>query len=141
MTKSHTIRTHALTAAGARAMLDAAQEKAQEIGVPQCLAVVDAGGRLLAFVRMDGARPASVEIAIAKATSAALRLRPTSEEAGGDAAAGARLSLASGGLITNIGGGFPIVVDGRTIGGIGASSGTVDEDSACAQAGLAAFSE
>jgi uncharacterized protein GlcG (DUF336 family) len=139
MTTSHTIRTDALSAAGARAMLDAAQAKAAEIGVPQCLAIVDAGGRLLAFVRMDGARPASAEIAIAKATSAALRYRATAEEAGGDVAAGARLALASSGLITNIGGGFPIVVAGRTIGGIGASSGTVDEDSACAQAGLAAL--
>jgi uncharacterized protein GlcG (DUF336 family) len=139
MSTRHTISTHALSAAGARAMLEAAQEKAEAIGVPQCLAVVDAGGRLVAFVRMDGARPASAEIAIAKATSAALRFRPTSEEGGGDAAAGARLSLASGGLIVNIGGGFPIVVDGHTIGGIGASSGTVDEDSACAQAGLTAL--
>jgi uncharacterized protein GlcG (DUF336 family) len=139
MMTSHTISTRAISAAGARAMLDAAQEKAAEIGVPQCLAVVDAGGRLLAFVRMDGARPASAEIAIAKAISAALRYRPTSEEGGGDPAAGARLSLTSSGLITNIGGGFPVVVDGRTIGGIGASSGTVDEDSACAQAGLSAL--
>jgi len=139
MSLSHTVSTHALTAAGARAMLDAAQAKATEIGVPQCLAVVDAGGRLLAFVRMDGARPASADIAIAKATSAALRFRPTSEEGGGDAAAGARLALTSSGLITNIGGGYPIVVAGRTIGGIGASSGTVDEDSACAQAGLSAL--
>ncbi|MGB8264711.1 MAG: heme-binding protein [Candidatus Velthaea sp.] len=141
MEKPHLVPTSALTAAGARAILDAAQAEAVAIGVPQCLAVVDAGGRLLAFVRMDGARPASAEIAISKAVSAALRYRPTADEAGGEAAGGARLSLASGGLVTNIGGGFPIVVDGRTIGGIGASSGTVAEDSRCAEAGLAALRE
>jgi uncharacterized protein GlcG (DUF336 family) len=139
MESAHTVTTTALTAAGARAMLDAGEAKAREIGVPQCLAVVDAGGRLMAFVRMDGARPASAEIAITKAVSAALRYRPTSEEAGGDVAGGARLALASGGAITNIGGGFPIVVEGRVIGGVGASSGTVDEDSQCAQAALAAL--
>ena len=139
MDSSYVVSAPALTAAGARAMLDAAAAKATAIGVPQCLAVVDAGGRLMAFVRMDGARPASAQIAITKATSAALRFRATGEEAGGEAAAGARLAHVSGGLVTNVGGGFPIVVEGKTVGGIGASSGTVDEDSQCAQAGLAAL--
>jgi glc operon protein GlcG len=127
-----------LTSAGARALLDAALAEAARIGVPQCAAVVDAGGFLLAFGRSDGARLASVAIAQTKAVSAATRRRPTAEEAGGDALTQIRLSLA-GKSITGIGGGLPIVVDGQVVGGIGVSSGTVDEDLQCARAGLAAL--
>jgi uncharacterized protein GlcG (DUF336 family) len=73
-----------LTAAGAHAMLDAALAEAASMGVPQCVAIVDAGGHLLAFGRNDGARIGSISIATTKAVSAATRKRPTSEEAGGD---------------------------------------------------------
>ncbi|HTJ26541.1 MAG TPA: heme-binding protein [Candidatus Limnocylindria bacterium] len=127
-----------LTAAGARAVLDAALAEAARIGVPQCVAVVDAGGILLAFGRSDGARPGSVAIAQKKALSAATRLRPTAEEGGGDLLTQVRLSLANE-AITGIGGGFPILVDGHVIGAIGVSSGTVDEDTQVARAGLAAL--
>ncbi|MFN2459894.1 MAG: heme-binding protein [Candidatus Velthaea sp.] len=127
----------ALTAAGARAMLDAAESKAREIGVDQCIAIVDPGGALLAFSRMDGGRIASVQIAMTKAHSAATRRRPTKEEAGGDVLLGLRLAIASDNQVTNIGGGFPIVVDGQTIGGIGVSSGTAEEDTVVAEAALA----
>src|ERR1700733_8059388 len=60
-----------LTLEGARAVLAAAQHRAQEINVPMNVAVVDDGGHLMAFERMDGARPASLYTAITKATSAA----------------------------------------------------------------------
>jgi uncharacterized protein GlcG (DUF336 family) len=127
-----------LTAAGARAILDAALAEAGRIGVPECVAVVDAGGHLIAFGRSDGARVGSVSIALTKAVSAATRKRPTGEEGGGDPLTTVRLALAADRL-TGIGGGFPIQVDGQVVGAIGVSSGTVDEDIVVARAGLAAI--
>lgn len=127
-----------LTQQGARVVLDAALAEAARIGVPQNVAIVDAGGHLLAFGRSDGARIGSITIAITKAVSAATRKRPTAEEAGGDVLGGVRLALAADRL-TGIGGGFPILVDGQIAGAIGVSSGTVDEDIAVAKAGLAAL--
>jgi glc operon protein GlcG len=127
-----------LTAAGARSILDAALAEADRIGVPECVAVVDSGGHLLAFGRSDGARIGSISIALTKAVSAATRKRPTAEEGGGDPMMTVRLALAADRL-TGIGGGFPIVVDGHVVGAIGVSSGTVDEDIVVARAGLAAI--
>ncbi len=127
-----------LTAAGARAVLDAALAEAARTGVPENVAVVDAGGHLLAFGRSDGARIGSISIAIAKAVSAATRKRPTADEGGADPITQIRLALAADRL-TGLGGGFPIVVDGHVAGGIGVSSGTIDEDIVVARAGLAAL--
>ena len=129
----------ALSCKGSHVVLHAAEKQAAALGVPECIAVVDAGGELLAFSRMDGARPGSIEIALTKAKSAARRRRPTAEEAGGDALNGVRMALAAQLTVTGLGGGLPIVVDGQTIGGIGVSSGTVDEDVRVAEAGLAAL--
>jgi glc operon protein GlcG len=129
----------ALSCKGGHVLVHAAEKKAAEIGVPECIAVVDAGGDLLAFSRMDGARPGSIEIAMTKARSAARRLRPTADEAGGDVALGMRLSLASRLNVTGIGGGLPIVIDGQVVGGIGASSGSSDEDTQIVQAAIDAL--
>jgi len=127
-----------LTAAGARAVLDAALAEAERIGVPECVAVVDAGGHLLAFGRSDGARTASISIALTKATSAATRKRATADEGGGDLLATIRSALAADRL-TGIGGGIPLVVDDQVVGGVGVSSGTIDEDTIVARAGVAAL--
>jgi glc operon protein GlcG len=129
----------ALTCKGSHVVLHAAEKKAAAIGVPECIAVVDAAGELLAFSRMDGARAGSIEIAITKARSAARRKRPTADEAGGDALAAVRLALAAQMGVTGIGGGLPIVVDGQTIGAVGVSSGTSDEDVEVARAGIDAL--
>ncbi len=128
-----------LTLAGAQAVVAAAATKATEIGVDQCIAVVDRGGALLAFARMDGGRIGSISIALTKAISAATRRRPTADETAGDVPLGIRLALASNNSVTNIGGGLPIVCDGQVIGAIGVSSGTVDEDVSVARAGVAAL--
>jgi glc operon protein GlcG len=127
-----------LTAAGARGVLDAALAEAARIAVPECVAVVDAGGHLLAFGRSDGARTGSISIALTKAVSAATRKRPTAEEGGGDPIMTIRLALAAERL-TGIGGGLPLLIDGHVVGAIGVSSGTVDEDVTVAKAGLAAL--
>jgi glc operon protein GlcG len=128
-----------LTCKGSHVVLHAAEKKAAELGVPECIAVVDAAGELLAFSRMDGARPGSIEIALTKARSAARRRRPTAEEAGGDLLGGMRLALAAQLQVTGIGGGLPIVIEGQTVGGVGVSSGTADEDVEVARAGLEAL--
>lgn len=129
----------ALSCKGSHVVVHAAEKHAAAIGVPQCIAVVDASGELLAFSRMDGARPGSIEIAITKARSAARRRRATADEAGGDVLGGVRMALAGHLNITGIGGGIPIVVEGQTVGGVGVSSGTSDEDTLVANAGLAAL--
>jgi glc operon protein GlcG len=127
-----------LTAAGARAVLDAALAEADRLGIPECVAVVDAAGHLLAFGRSDGARTASISIALTKATSAATRKRATADEGGGDLLATIRSALAADRL-TGIGGGIPLVVEDQVVGGIGVSSGTIDEDTIVARAGVAAL--
>ena len=66
-----------LTLEGARAILAAAESKAREINVAQNIALVDEGGHLLVFARMDGAKLSSVEVALTKARAAALRRSPT----------------------------------------------------------------
>ncbi|MBV8152770.1 MAG: heme-binding protein [Candidatus Eremiobacteraeota bacterium] len=129
-----------LSAKGAHAILHAAEEEAARMGVPQCIAVVDEGGQLLAFSRMDGARIGSIEIAITKAVSAAIRRRPTADEAGGDVLITVRLALAAREQrMTGQGGGLPIEAEAQVVGGIGVSSGTSEQDTQVAHAGLAAF--
>jgi uncharacterized protein GlcG (DUF336 family) len=129
----------ALSCKGSHVILHAAERKAASIRVPECIAVVDASGELLAFSRMDEARPGSIEVAITKARSAARRRRPTAEEGAGDVPSTIRLGLASRLNVTGIPGGLPIVVEGQVVGGIGVSSGTGDEDVAVAQAGIEAL--
>jgi glc operon protein GlcG len=125
-----------LTHAGALAMLQAAVARAEAMQVPQCIAVVDAGGNLLAFARMDGAKVLSQHTATQKAVTAA-----TTRAATGNAPEdhALKLTLASGLRITNLKGGLPIVVEGHVVGGIGVGSGTGDQDVEVAEAGLAAL--
>lgn len=123
-------------------MVLAAAAKAREIGVPQCIAIVDDGGHLVAFSRMDGGKISSVYVAINKAVSAATRRSPSgpmpsAQEPNVMLSLG--LPLASGGRVTPIRGGLPIMVDGQCVGGIGISSGTEQQDVDCAEAGLKAL--
>ncbi|MCW5889905.1 MAG: heme-binding protein [bacterium] len=133
---AHVQSTLQLTHAGALAVLEAAVAKATEIGVPQCIAVVDAGGNLLAFVRMDGAKVLSQRSATRKAVTAA-----SSRAASGGMPEdlGAKLAVATDGQLINVRGGLPIVADGHVIGAIGVGSGTQDQDVVVAEAGLAAL--
>lgn len=131
-----------LTLEGARAVLTAAQTRAQEINVPMDIAVVDDGGHLLVFERMDGARPASIGISLVKAQAAAARRTPT-----GPAMKGAELnvSLSLGLAVASpqeqipIRGGLPLIIDGEVVGAIGVSAGSEDQDSEVARAGVAAL--
>ena len=136
-----------LTLAGARRALAGAEAKAKAIGIKANIAVVDDGGHLLAFARLDGGRPASGYTAITKATTAA-----TFRQATGPVPAGATpevqlatgLSLqaaasASGGKVTTLLGGIPILVDGQVIGALGVGGGTGEQDKEIATAGAEAL--
>src|SRR5580692_7774289 len=114
-----------LTLAGARAVLAAAEHRAAEINVPMDIAVVDDGGHLLAFVRMDGAKLSSVEIAIAKAHCAAIRRKPTGPARDGDqvnVVLSLGLAISSHGRQIPLRGGIPVEVDGVSVGAIGVSN-------------------
>ena len=131
-----------LTHAGTRAIIDAAEAKAREIGVPQCIAVVDEGGHLLAFSRMDGGKISSVRVAITKAVSAATRRSPTGPMPNAEDPSvllSIGLPLATGLTVTPIRGGVPILVENQVVGGVGVSSGTEQQDVDVAYAGIAAL--
>lgn len=127
-----------LTLEGAQLVLAAAQARAAEIKVPMDIAVVDDGGHLLAFARMDGAKLSSVEIAIRKAHCAAIRRLPSAPARTGDEVnvlLSLGLSVASQGRQIPLRGGIPLQVEGVCVGAIGVSNGTEDQDVDVAQAG------
>jgi glc operon protein GlcG len=102
-------------------------------------AVVDPGGHLVYFEKMDGTQTGSVAVAIAKARSAALFLRPT--KAFQDVLAGGGDGLRVLGLegAVPVEGGVPLVRDGRIVGAIGLSGGASSQDGQCARAGADAL--
>lgn len=122
----------------AKKMAEAAAAKAVEIDVPMVIVVVDAAGNMVLYNRMEDSLLASMDIAANKAyTAVALKMST-------DAAAplakedGQLFGIAScdKGRMVVFGGGFPIFEDGKIIGGIGVSGGSVDEDMSVAKAGL-----
>lgn len=121
-----------LTYEGAVIALNAALARAREIRVPQNVAIVDAGGNLLAFARMDGARFLAQHSSIAKARTAASLHMATGQL---PPEFGIALALATGGQSVNLPGGLPIEVDGEVLGAIGVSSGADADDVAVAEAG------
>ena len=130
-----------LTLEGAKAVLAAAEKRAVEIGVPMDIAIVDDGGILLAFSRMDGAKPSSVDIAILKAHSAAIRRKPSGPamvDGKPDVMLSMALAVGSGAKQTPLRGGLPLIVDGECVGAIGVSNGSEDEDVDVARAGATA---
>ncbi|WP_338602740.1 heme-binding protein [Sulfolobus tengchongensis] len=117
----------------AKILLEGAENKAKELGIPVSVAVVDEEGYLIAFHRMDEARLIGMETAINKAFTSAVSKRPTrmySEIAlPGKPAYGIQNSF--NGKFTTLRGGLPIEVDGRVVGAIGvggAPSGEQDEE-------------
>lgn len=118
-----------LTMAGADHALHDALTRASAAKAPSAIAIVDGSGLLLAFVRMDGVRPGSIELAIGKARSAALMRRPTSELE--DNVSRGRVSLATEGL-TALRGGMPIIVHGACVGAVGVAGMDKDQDAAIA---------
>jgi uncharacterized protein GlcG (DUF336 family) len=127
----------------ARAAIEAACDKARELGAATNIAVVDAGANLKAFVRMDGAFLGSIDIAIRKARTARLFEMDTGELGKLSQPGGPLYSIehSNGGLIT-FGGGVPIKTGaGEVIGAVGSSGSTVENDRMIAEAGARAANE
>lgn len=138
------VTSHRLTTQGAKLMLAAAVAKAEEFGIIVTVAIVDAGGHLIVLERMDGGRFHTVHSSTTKAVTAASNKRPTtSKGAQGqdlDAVHAIGLSLAAGpDRWTAMEGGFPILVNGECVGGIGVSGGDWEQDEAIAKAAIAAI--
>jgi uncharacterized protein GlcG (DUF336 family) len=130
-----------ITLADARRMIAAAEKKAEEIGQPMNIAVVDHGGNLVAHVRMDKAWIGSVDISINKAwTSRAFDIS-TKELAelsqSGDQFFGIHAS--NRGRVMIFAGGIPLKRGEEVVGAIGVSGGLGKQDQAVAEAGAAAF--
>lgn len=136
MTMTLTRPTAKLTYRGAQALLAAAVDAAEQIGVPQCIAITDEGCNLLAFIRMDGARVMSIESATRKAMTAASTGLPTG---GIPAEKAPALAAATDGRMTNLPGGLPLRAHGHVVGGIGVGSGSGEQDLVVARAAVAAF--
>ena len=130
-----------LDLADARTIIAGARAKAEEIGVPMCIAITDECGNLIAFERMDGGKITSITIAIDKSYTASAAKKATHEYGAasqpGSPAYG--INSAIGGRLMVVGGGLPVIVDGAVVGGIGVSSGTPAQDTEVAQAGIDSF--
>jgi uncharacterized protein GlcG (DUF336 family) len=130
-----------VTLSAAREVVDAAIAKAEEIGVPMNIAVVDEGNNLTAFARMDGAWLGSIDIAQNKAYTArsfdmstqdlAPLCQPNQPLFGIHASNQGRLIIFAGGI--------PLHAGDRVVGAIGVSGGSVEQDHEVAEAGVAAF--
>jgi uncharacterized protein GlcG (DUF336 family) len=130
----HVIPSLRLRHRAALAMLDRAVRQAEEMGVPQCVTVMDAGGVRIVAVRMDGARLNAARIADAKARTSA----STGLASGPETDAGGIVALATGGDQTGLEGGLPIFAGEVLLGGIGVSSASAEEDLEVARAAFLA---
>ncbi|HZP26519.1 MAG TPA: heme-binding protein [Dehalococcoidia bacterium] len=122
----------------ARILLEGAEARSREMGVPMCVAVTDESGSLISFMRMDGAKVSSIDIAINKAWTAAAARRGTHEynQAAVPGKPTFGIHTTNDGRFTIIGGGLPVVIDGEIVGGVGASTGSAEEDQWVAQAAI-----
>ena len=132
---------NALTLADARTIIAAAEKRAEEIGQPMNIAVVDAGGNLIAHVRMDGAWIGSVDISISKAWTARafdIQTKDLAENSQpGQQFFGIHAS--NGGKVMIFAGGIPLSRNGEVVGGLGVSGGSGEQDQTVAEAGAAAL--
>ena len=127
-----------LRAADCQAIQQAALDRALALGVRVSIAVVDAGGNLTSFLRMDGAEIAGPTLAVDKAYTAVANQIATHELAVLAAPGGPLFGLQAngGGRFVIFGGGVPVFVAGELVGAIGVSGAAVEQDVECALAGL-----
>jgi uncharacterized protein GlcG (DUF336 family) len=130
-----------LTLDDATRMLRAGEAAAARFGVAYNIAVVDAGGHLVAFSRQDGALIGSIDLAIGKAVTARIFDKPTSllAELAQPGAALFGIQETNSGRVVIFGGGIPVMSDGIIVGAVGASAGTIAQDIAVAEAAVSAF--
>src|SRR3981189_1689370 len=132
--RAQTINVKVLDEDGARTVLQAAKESAQQHNAPSAIAVVDPAGDLLAFQRMDGVRPASADLAIEKARPAARLQRPTAEIE--DNINQGRTAFVTAGIAA-LRGGVPIRVNGKVVGAVGVAGLSKDTDTGIANTAAA----
>jgi uncharacterized protein GlcG (DUF336 family) len=125
-----------LTLSDARKIIQAGEDKALEIGQPMNIAVVDAGGNLIAHARMDGAWIGSIDISINKAYTARAFDISTKElgeksQPGGDFFG---IEVADNGRVMIFAGGIPLKSKGKVVGAVGVSGGVGAQDQAVAEA-------
>jgi uncharacterized protein GlcG (DUF336 family) len=136
-----TNRSVSLSLADARQIISAGERKAQELGIPYNLAVVDSGGALIAHVRMDDAWMGSIDIAINKAFTARAFDMSTDDlskaSQSGESLFGINTTNAA--KVVIFGGGVPVLRDGVVVGAVGASGSSVVNDIAVANAAAAGF--
>ena len=134
--KAQTINFMALDQDGAQTVLHTANESAQQRNAPSAIAVVDPAGDLLAFRRMDGVRPASADLAIEKARTAARLRRPT-VEIENDINQGRTAFVTS--KIMALRGGMPVLVNGEVVGAVGVAGLSSESDTEIAGTAAAAL--
>ena len=125
-----------LSLTDARLMAAAAEAEAMANGWKLAIAILDDGGHLLYFQRMDGVQLASIQIAQAKARTALLYRRPSKEFADRMAAGNTPLAMPE---VMPLEGGLPIMVNGQIVGSIAASGATAAQDAQAAQKGIDAL--
>ena len=130
-----------ITLADARRVIAAAEKKAEEIGQPMNIAIADAGGNLVAHVRMDKAWMGSIDISIKKAWTARafdIETKALGEfSQSGDQFFGIHAS--NDGKVMIFAGGVPLKRGSEVVGAVGVSGGTGKQDQAVAEAGAGAF--
>lgn len=130
-----------VTLADAKRMIEAGERKAHELGQPMNVAVVDAGGNLVAHVRMDGAWIGSVDISIKKAYTARAFDLPTDQLAQNAQPGGQfyGIDASNEGRVMIFAGGVPVTNGDRVVGAVGVSGGQGPQDQAVAEAAAAAL--
>ena len=135
--RAQTVTLLVLDQAGAQTVLQAARDSAQQRNAPSAIAVVDPAGDLLAFQRMDGVRPASADLAIEKARTAARLQRSTAEIE--DNINRGRTAFVTADIVA-LRGGVPIRVNGEVVGALGVAGLSKDADTDIANAAAATLS-
>ncbi len=125
----------------ARRVIEAGEQHATSIGQPSNIAVVDAGGNLVAHIRMDGAWLGSIDISIDKAFTARAFDLSTAElaESSEPGQQFYGIHASNGGRVMIFAGGIPLTRDGTVVGAVGVSGGMGEQDQAVAEAAAAAL--
>ena len=141
MTSTTTTSQGTVSLEDARRVTAAAEDRAREIGQPQNIAVVDAGGNLVSHIRMDGAWIGSVDIAINKAFTARAFDLPTADLAADSQPGGQFYGIAetNKGRVVIFAGGIPLKRGGKVVGAVGVSGGDGEQDTKVAEAAAAAL--
>lgn len=131
-----------LTLDAAKRMLAAAEQKAAQLGLSEDIAIVDDGGNLIAFHRMDDARIAGIDIAIDKAWTAVAMKMPTANLVAAAQPGGASygINTTNQGRIVILGGGIPLMSEGRIVGAVGVSGASSVQDTEVANAAVQVWS-